>query len=114
VTYSLADITIAGNHGDLTGKHNVGGTLDTIDQGLATAVVIVELALGDTVVDVDGRNLELPVTEGLVEVMDTGSGLFGDTLDILEVLRELLVDHRGEIATIVEDHVEGLTVGESG
>lgn len=113
MTYTLANITIAGNHGDLTGKHNVGGTLDTIDKGLATAVVVVELALGDTVVDVDGRDLELAITESLVEVMDTGRGLFGDTLDILEVLRELLVDHRGEVTTIVEDHVEGLAVGES-
>lgn len=112
-TYALADITISGNHGDLTGKHNVGGTLDTIDKGLATAVVVVELALGDTVVDVDGRDLELTITEGLVEVMDTGRSLFGDTFDILEILRELLVDHRGEVATIVENHVEGLAIGES-
>ena len=113
MTYTLADITIAGNHGDLTGKHNVGGTLDTVDKGLATAVVVVEFALGDTVVDVDGGDLELAITESLVEVMDTGRGLFGDTLDILEVLRELLVDHRGEVTTIVEDHVEGLAIGES-
>jgi len=112
-TYALADITKAGNHGDLTGKHNVGGTLDTIYKGLATTVVVVELALGDTVVHVDSRNLEFTVTEGLVEVMDTGCSLLGDTFDILEVLRELLVDHRGEIATVVEDHVEGLAIGES-
>ena len=112
-TYTLADITVAGNNGDLTGKHNVGGTLDTIDKGLAAAVVVVELALSNTVVDVDGGDLELALAESLVEVMDAGCGLFGDTLDILEVLRELLVDHRGEIATIVENHVEALAIGES-
>ena len=112
-TYALADITIAGNHGNLTSKHNVGGTLETINKGLAAAVVVVELALGDTVVDVDGRDLEFTFTESFVKVMDTSGSLFGDTLDILEVLRELFVDHRGEVATIVEDHVEGLAIGES-
>ena len=112
-TYALADITIAGNHGDLTSKHNVGGTLDTINKRLATAVVVVELALGDTVVNVDGGDLELAFTESFVEVMDTGRSLFRDTLDSLEVLRELFVDHRGEVATIIEDHVEGLAIGES-
>lgn len=112
-TYTLTDITIAGNHGDLPGKHNIGGTLNAIDKGLAAAVVVVELALGNTVVDVDGRDLEPPLAESLVEVMDAGCGLFGDALDILEVLRELLVDHRGKVATIVENHVQGLAIGES-
>ena len=113
MTYTLPDITIAGNHGNFTGKHNVGGTLDTIDQGLAAAVVVVELALSDTVVDIDGGDLKFALAESLVEVMDTGRGLFGDTLNILEVLGELLVNHRGEIATVVENHVQVLAIGES-
>jgi hypothetical protein len=110
--YALADITISGNHSNFTGEHNVSGMLDTIDKGLTTAIVVVKLAPGDTVIDVDGRDLELTLMEGLVEVMDTGRGLFRCTLDIIEVLRELLVDHQGEVTTIVENHVEGLAIGE--
>jgi hypothetical protein len=102
-THALADITETGDDSDLAGKHDIGGTLDTVDEGLAAAVlkhhrehnadarvvssrrrthVVVELGLGDRVVDVDGGDLELAVTEQLVEVVDTGGGLLGDTLDV--------------------------------
>jgi hypothetical protein len=78
-TYTLANVTIASNNGDLSGKHDIGGTLNTIDQGFTAAVVVVELGLGDRVVDVDGRDLELAITESLVEVVDTSGGFLRDT-----------------------------------
>ena len=81
-TYTLANITEASNDGDLTGKHDIGGTLDTIDERLAASVVVVELRLGDGVVNVDGRDLELAVTEHLVEVVNTGCSLLGETADV--------------------------------
>ncbi len=97
VTHSLANITVSSDNGDLSSKHDVGGTLDTVDKRLAASVlllvrynamkhsqsthVVVKLGLGDRVVDVDGGNLELAILEHLVEVVDTSGGLLRDTLD---------------------------------
>ena len=76
--------------------------------------VVVELGLGDRVVDVDGGDLELALLGGTVEVVDTSGGLLRDTVDAVEVLGELLVNEGGEVTSVVEDHVEGLAVGEGG
>jgi hypothetical protein len=76
--------------------------------------VVVELGLGDRVVDVDGGDLELAVLEHLVEVVDTGGGLLRDTVDAGEVLGELVVDKVGKVTSVVEDHVERLALGEGG
>ena len=81
-TYTLAHVSEASDDSDLASKHDIGGTLDAVDEGLAAPVVVVELGLGDGVVDVDGGDLELAVAEGLVEVVDTGGGLLRDTLDV--------------------------------
>ena len=43
----------------------------------------------DSTYDVDGGDLELALLEELVEVVNTGGGLLGDTLDVLEELRKL-------------------------
>jgi hypothetical protein len=110
---ALADITVTGNNGDLAGNHDIGGTLDTIDEGLTATVQVVELGLGDRVVDVDGGNKELALLEHSVEVVDAGGGLLGDTVAALEHLRVLAVDESGQITTIVEDEVELLAILES-
>ena len=111
-THSLSDITKASNDSNLSGKHDIGRTFDTVDERLTASIVVVELGLGDRVVDIDGGNLELTLTERLVEVVNTGRGLLRDTADVLEVLGVLFVNHRSEITTVVEDHVERLSVGE--
>jgi hypothetical protein len=41
-------------------EHDVGGAVEAVDERVAAAVEVVELALGDRVVDVDGREEELP------------------------------------------------------
>jgi hypothetical protein len=46
-------------------------------------------------------------------MVDTGGGLLGDTLDVVKVLGVLVMDQVGQISSIVEDHVEGLSIGES-
>jgi hypothetical protein len=38
--HPLADITEPGHDSDLAGKHDVGGTLDTVDERLAATVVL--------------------------------------------------------------------------
>jgi len=125
---TLSDITETGDDSDLTGEHDIGGSLDTIDEGLSASVlivssgvtkrkwvthVVVELGLGDGVVNVDCGGLELAVPESLVQVVNTGGGLLGDTLDVVKVLGVLVVNQVGQISSIVEDHVEGLSIGES-
>ena len=110
---SFSDITETGDDGDFTSDHDIGGTLDTIDEGLAATVKVVKLGLGDRVVDVDGWNKELALLEHLVEVVYAGGGLLGNTVTVLEHLWVLLVDESGQVTTIIEDDVEGLVVLES-
>jgi hypothetical protein len=78
---ALTHVTVASNHADLAGEHNIGGTFDAIDQGLADTVEIVELGLGDGVVDVDGGDLELAGGEHLGEVVNAGGGFLADAVD---------------------------------
>jgi len=103
---ALTDITVASNNGGLTSDHDVGGTLDAVNERLAAAVEVVELRLRHAVVDVDGRDLERAVRHHLVEVVHTGGGLLTETEAVLEQLRVLLVDERGKVTTIVEDEVQ--------
>ena len=50
---ALADVAVAADDGDLAADQDVGGAVDAVDQRVAAAVLVVELALGDRVVDVD-------------------------------------------------------------
>ena len=40
---ALADITVTSDDGDLAGNHDIGGTLDAVDERLTAAVQVVEL-----------------------------------------------------------------------
>lgn len=74
-TYAFANITITSYNGDLSCQHNIGRTLDTIDERLAASIVVVELRLRNGIIDIDGRDLQLAVTEVLVQMVNTGGGL---------------------------------------
>ena len=78
---ALADVAEAADDGDLAGDHHVGGAVDAVDQRVAAAVEVVELRLGDRVVDVDRREQQLAGLGQLVEAVDAGGGLLGDALD---------------------------------
>jgi len=86
---ALAHITVAAHAGDLAAEHDVGGTLDTVDEGVTAAVDVVELALGHSVVHVHGREEELALGGELVETVDTGRGLLGNTTDLGKDLVEV-------------------------
>lgn len=107
---TLSDITETSDDTDLTSDHDVGSTLDTVDKGLSASVQVVELGLGDSVVDVDSRNKELVLLHHAVEMVDTGGGLLRDTVAVLEHLGVLLVDQSGQVTTIIEDQVQLLVV----
>ncbi len=78
---ALADVAVAADHGHLARNHYVRGPLDPVHQGFAAAIEIVELALGDAVVDVDGGELQFAPLVHLVEPVDAGGGLLSDALD---------------------------------
>jgi hypothetical protein len=107
---ALADITVTGDDTDLTGDHDIGSTLDTIDEGLTATVQVVELGLGNTVVNVDGRDLELAILQHAVQVVDTGGGLLGDTEAVVEHLGVLGVDEGGKVTTVIKNEVKLLVV----
>lgn len=109
---TLTDITVTGDNGNLTGNHDIGGTLDTVDEGFTATVQVVKLGLGNGVIDVDGGEHELTVLEHLVQVVDTSSGFFRETLDTRDQVRVLFVDNVGQVTTVIQDHVQRLTVRE--
>lgn len=77
----------------LSGNHNISGSLDSIDERLSASIQVVELALGDRVVDVDCGELEFSLLQHLVQVVDSSGGLLRNTLDSLEELGVFGVDH---------------------
>jgi len=76
---SFADISKAADEDLLSGEHNVGGTHDSVREGVLAAVQVIELGLGDGVVDVDGRKEEAVLAGHLLEAEDTGGGLLRDS-----------------------------------
>ena len=63
---ALAHVAVAADDGNLAADHDVGAPVDAVDQAVAAAVLVVELGLGDRVVDVDGREQQLcpPASSG--------------------------------------------------
>mmetsp|Transcript_16060 Transcript_16060/g.48247 ORF Transcript_16060/g.48247 Transcript_16060/m.48247 type:complete len:445 (-) Transcript_16060:101-1435(-) len=78
---ALSDVTEAAHHSDLAADHDVGGAEDTVDERVTAAVHVVELALGDRVVHVEGREEQLLLLHHLVEAQHTGGGLLAHALD---------------------------------
>ena len=75
---SLADVAESANDGLLSGHHDVGGAHDAVGEGVLAAVQVVELGLGDRVVDVDGWEEEGSGLLHAVKPVDSGGGLLGD------------------------------------
>lgn len=110
---TLANVTVTGNDTNLTSNHDIGGTLDTVNERLTATVQVVELGLGNRVVDVDSGDSQLLLLEHTVQVVDTGGGLLRQTEATLELLGELGVDQSGQVTTVVQDEVELLAILES-
>jgi len=73
---ALAHVAVAHNHNYLASHHDVGGALDAVGQRLAAAVQVVELGLGDRVVDVDGGEQQRAGRFKLIESVHAGGGFF--------------------------------------
>ena len=79
---ALADVAVAADDRDLAADEDVGGAVDAVDERVAAAVLVVELRLGDRVVDVDGREEQRALLHHVVETQHAGGGLLGDALDL--------------------------------
>ena len=111
---ALADVAVATDQRGLAADQDVGAAVDAVDQRVAGAVLVVELALGDRVVDVDGRERQLTGGGELVQPQHAGGGLLGDALDRLGDLGplglvglEALADQRQEHLVLVGGVVLG-------
>jgi hypothetical protein len=75
---ALAHLAEAEHDGDLAAEHDVGRAVQAVDDRVAAAVDVVELALGDRVVDVDGREEQRAGLHHLVEAVHAGRRLLAD------------------------------------
>src|SRR4029453_16817687 len=75
---ALAHVAIAADDRLLSAVHHVGGSLDAVDQAFAATVEVVEFALGDAVIDVDGGKEQRAVLDAIVQPVDAGGRLFAD------------------------------------
>jgi hypothetical protein len=87
---SLTDITISTDDSFLTSNHNISGTAKTIRKRVLASVKVIELGLGDRVVDVDGREQEFAVFGHVVKSLHTSGGLLRDTHKACSTLLPLL------------------------
>ena len=87
---ALADITVSEDNNLLAGDHDVSGTHETVREGVTTSVDVVELLLGDGIVDVDSLDEELSTSRHLLKSVDTGGSLFRDSLHAGDHLAPLL------------------------
>lgn len=108
---AFADITVAEDESGLATDHDICSPVDTVDEGVPAAVEVVELGLGDGVVDVDGWEEELAFLLELVEPVDTGGGFFTDALaagdDVVPVLLVLGIN----VPQDAENFLEFFAVG---
>jgi hypothetical protein len=80
---ALADITESTDDDLLTSKHDIGSAHKTIGKRVLATIDVVELLLGDRVVDVDGLEEELALLGHLLETVNTGGGFLGETNELL-------------------------------
>ncbi len=102
---ALADIAVADDQRLLARQQMVGGALDGIVQAVTATILVVVLALGDRVVDVDRRDLQRAALEHVEQAVHAGGGFLGDAVDALEHLRVLVVQDLGQVTAVVQHHV---------
>ena len=87
---SLADITESADDDLLTSDHDISSAHETVGERVSATVDVIELLLGDAVVDVDGLHEEFATLGHLLKSVDTSGGLLGDTVDVGHHLSPLL------------------------
>ena len=105
-------VAITGHDGHFTGQHDIGGATDGVDQRFLTAVLVVEFRLGDRVVYVEGRHGQRALLHPLVEPVHAGGRFFADPTDARHQFRVAVEHDIGQVAPVIEDHVERLAAFE--
>jgi len=108
---ALTDITVTANDGLLTGDHDISSSHETIREGVSATEDVVELALGDGIVDVDGGADEFSLFSQFVKSGDTGGGFFRNTDDVLSESSESLGVFRDDLS---EEGKKGFFIFRSG
>mmetsp|Transcript_32869 Transcript_32869/g.38137 ORF Transcript_32869/g.38137 Transcript_32869/m.38137 type:complete len:436 (-) Transcript_32869:75-1382(-) len=80
---AFADVTVAADDSLLSGNHDISGSHNTINKRVSATVDVVELALGDRVIDIDGSERQSSLFRKLVKSQNTSGGFFRDTNEIL-------------------------------
>src|SRR5690606_12773277 len=107
---AFAYVAVSSHNGNLAGEHQVRSAADGVDERLTAAVFIVELGLGNRIVYVDSGQVQSAVLHPFVQAVHTRGGFFRKALDTRDQLGEFIEDHIGEVATIIQYHVERLAV----
>ena len=81
---TFADVSVATDNGDFTRDHNVEGTIQSVDKGVAATVEVVELSFGDRVIHIEGGNEKFSDLLQFVEAVNTRSGFLGDAFPLLD------------------------------
>lgn len=72
---ALANVTVAEHKALFTRDEHIDSPVKAIDEGMLAAVQVVELGLGDRVIDIDGREEQSALLVELVESVDSSGGL---------------------------------------
>ena len=78
---ALADLAEAEHHRHLAAEHDVGRAREAVRQRVTAAVDVVELALGDRIIHVDGREEQGARLHHLIEAMHAGGRFLADAAD---------------------------------
>src|SRR5262249_1124271 len=78
---AFSDIAETRDHRDFSGHHHVRAAADSVDERFAAAIEIVELRLGDAVVDVDGWEKKLAFLLHLMGTVAASCRLLGHAAD---------------------------------
>ena len=99
---AFAAPAVACDYDGLAGDDKVGRAVDSVPDGLACAVAVVEEVLAGGVIDQHHRELQGFLAVEVLQAEDAGGGLFAAADDVRDELRELAVDHVDKIATVVD------------
>eukprot|EP00736_Rhodelphis_marinus_P007012 Rmarinus@m.17095 len=105
---ALADIAVPADDDVLPANHHIGGAHDAVREGVAAAVDVVELGLGNAVVDIDSGEQQSAVVRHLNEAVDTSSGLLRHTT---ETLSHLVESHRVLLDAVTDGLKHTLVLG---
>lgn len=68
--------------------------------------------LGHRIVDIDRWHAQSSLLEHFVQIVHSGGCLLAQTLDALQIVGETLMHQIGQITAVIQDHVQGLAIGE--